>query len=146
MGAGQILRDVVNATVPEPLEEISNALVDSVFQFDSITHNRLYVPPAHPVLSFDIFTPFMMTKDVAIEVTVQAEGLADYTETIDLNTGFFNTQTYSICVPEQFRSRMATLTFKHAQLEGSTFISYSPEDVIPGVKTSKLRTGCAGAT
>ena len=130
----------MNASIPAPLEEISNALLNAVFQFDSITHNRLRVPEDLPVLSFDVFKPFMFTEGAAVDVTIQVEGLEDFVETVSLDTGFFSNHTYSVCVPPVYRGRMATITLTHRDLADTTFVSYDPADLVAGVLEAPINT------
>jgi len=138
MGAGEVLRDALELYVNLPVggqavQAVINNLVS--IDLDTITHNRVRVPEDLPVLSFNLFTPVMLNPDAQLQVTFKGTaldpGLADSAPlTVNLEAGFWSKRNYTVQVPDQFKGKTALLEFKFTNLESTSRVSLTPDDVL----------------
>ena len=128
MGAGSLLKDVIESVLPSletpfgNLEGLSSAL-DYLVQFDRITHNRMYFPPDRPKLSFDVFLPLALTAGGGIDVTFEVAGQDAVTFETTFQPAAFSWQTLSVPVPEGFQGKVGTLTLSHRAMEDNATIA-----------------------
>ncbi|MCB2028921.1 MAG: hypothetical protein KDH18_09735, partial [Rhodoferax sp.] len=141
MGGGNILKDLVFAAgspwIPPALadvsESISDAIIDTLVNFDTITHNRMHIPDDQPYLAFEVLAPFMFTDDGTITVTFKGAGsdagLAPVSIEVQLDRqGFMKKQVYSVEVPEEYKNTTATISFKKDRSEGKTGLPWTVAD------------------
>jgi len=125
MGGGQVLTDVLAGQVgpfapfiPADMQGFIGDVIDFVSDFDTVTHNRMYIPTDQPYLAFEVFTPFMITDDARLTITFrgagEAEGVEFIADPIKLEPGFLEKRTYSVKVPEILKGKMATISFSHS--------------------------------
>jgi VCBS repeat-containing protein len=145
MGGGQVLKDMISGQVgpigpfiPEGMQQMIGELIDFVAELHTIKHNRMYIPTDKPYLSFEVFTPFMITDDarltIAFEGAGEALGINPTPETKELLPGFLEKRIYTVTVPEALKGKMATVSFTHSRsLEGRTGVPYTFQEYLAGV-------------
>ncbi len=139
MGGGQVLKDILFGAVgsftpfiPAGMEDFTDSVVDFLVDFDTVTHNRLYVPTDKPYLAFEILSPVMLTADAQITVTFNGEGQADGTDpapiTVNLKPGIMKKNTYVVEVPDSLKGKIATLSFTQSKMDGKTAVGWTYQE------------------
>jgi hypothetical protein len=141
MGASTVIEDSLKFLLGDVAGEFWAGVLDNVFKFDTITHNRLVVPTDMPLLSFNVMAPVMLTPASKIKVRFLATeldpGLADSPwQDVNLDISFFSKINYSVLVPEEFKGKTAKLQFKFEEMEGIGEVKFDDlgdlfEDPIP---------------
>ena len=121
MGASGALEVLVDNFLPsgEP-GGIWDSLKGTIKQFlpglNSVTHNTVYVPTDKPYFSFRVYKPYMLHDGASIDVTFASPGMESVTQRVNLGTGFFKADDFSVEVPTQFRGRAVTITLAHQNM------------------------------
>ena len=149
MGGANILKDLVFAAgspwIPPALadvsESISDVVIDTLVNFDTITHNRLHIPADKPYLAFEVLAPFMFTDDGSMKITFKGAGadagLAPVSIDVKLTQqGFMKKQTYSVAVPDQYKDKIATISFTKEKSEGKTGLPWTVADATVDLASS----------
>ncbi|MCU0915393.1 MAG: tandem-95 repeat protein [Planctomycetes bacterium] len=133
MGAGAVLKDFVNGVVPDSLEDVVDDVINALVNFDSIRHNRMYIPADAEILSFDIFAPYIATAGTGVHITLEVDGTAVIDQDVIFGSMFFERRTFSVPVPAAARGKMATLTLKHIAMADTGLIAslINPFPVLP---------------
>ncbi len=133
MGASGALETLIDSFLPDgDPEGIWETLKGTIKQFlpglNSVTHNAVYVPEDKPYFTFKIYKPYMLHEGASIDVTFESPGMDSVTQTVNLGTGFFKMDEYSVEVPQDFRGRAVTVTLAHKNMAPSDEYKQELED------------------
>jgi uncharacterized repeat protein (TIGR01451 family) len=119
IGGPSALGPMVSAVVGDTsgtVSDLVNAVLGAVGNFDTITHNRLYVPTDTQCLTFDVIEPFVPDGDSKIEVDMTSAdpgAKPDPIGTVTLPSGFFSKATYAVDVPAKYQGQVVTFSLKY---------------------------------
>ncbi|MFA7602961.1 MAG: Ig-like domain-containing protein, partial [Novosphingobium sp.] len=94
-------------------------VIEKVADFTTIQHNRVYVPTSANFLTFETFSPWLLTPNVEMLVTITPidGSLAPTVKRIRLEPGFWESTTHYIEIEPAYRGKIVTLTFQHVNSE-----------------------------
>ncbi len=134
MGGPQILGDLFTSILPLPdvMTSMTDTLLDALGNFDSITHNRFYVPETgSDYLTFQIFAPLLFTSASKLHITFNDAdtGAELFATDKALDPSFFSAKNYSVALPSSLRGKMVTMTIKEEAMQNDDFgFSFVPDD------------------
>ena len=84
-------------------------MVNQLVNFDTIQHNRLYIPEDKSLLTFEVFSPAMVTPGAKISVRFAPTDLDPTLPNVapievELKPGFFEKNQYYVEIPEAAHS------------------------------------------
>jgi hypothetical protein len=118
MGGRNVIDFILDKYLPKIPDGIKDALLKTVTDFDTITHNWALVPD-QSYLRFDVFEPFMLLPGAKLEVTFTDHANHSVTQQVDLGTGLFQGKTFAVKVPDEFKNEVAKITFHHVDIDPS---------------------------
>jgi YD repeat-containing protein len=116
MGGQRLFQTLfAQAPVPELTKDAASLALQSAFNLNRVTHNRLYIPPDAQYVQFDIAAPLLIYPDARIRVSMNVPGQTNGDQVIgevELQPSFFDKFTYSVPIPDEFRGKVGTVTFE----------------------------------
>ena len=121
-GGPQALQAMVDGLLPGPIGEAIAATIANAGEFDSITHNRMYIPPGMKFLKLDYLLPINISAGLDMSVTFNAVssnpgGPRTVTETQTIPASFFAKNTLEFPIPDHMVGQIVTITISHDGLK-----------------------------
>src|SRR5690606_15442107 len=115
---GMIAVDPDDPTYPL-IKDYVEYVLEEVTDFTGIEHNRLYVPHNANFLTFETFSPWLVTPNVELFVTITPINpeIGSFAKSIPLEPGFWETTNHVIELPDAYRGKIVTISFEHKNSE-----------------------------
>ena len=116
MTGEEYLADALTLGIPF-FDEILQRIIGASSSLDTVQHNRLYVPEEAHHLQFDLFAPALWVPTSMVQVTFTTADGVFVAEPVKLQPQFFESRTYSVCIPPEVQGQIATFEIQVKDIE-----------------------------